>query len=227
MAQPTDLIPSIQDELQRRLRVIARVASSCARLLRDEVPCERLLDEIARLCKLGSETEAKLLAYHLQTCLLPQIAALREICAAARSLAERRYGALVAVQRADPLTRFAQPGILLDARLSTFLLQSVFYPGNPLHDGGVLVAGERVMAAGCLFPLCKAVESSTEPLGLRHRAALGLSQVCDALVIVVSEETGRISLARGGRLYRIPDHASLEERILELTATVEGTPDYG
>ncbi len=122
--------------------------------------------------------------------------ALEELLLGVARLAERRYGALIALERRTPLGEYAATGEVLDARLSARLLVTLFYPGTPLHDGGVILREGRLLAAGCLFPLSEAQVG----LGTRHRAALGLSEVSDALVLVVSEETGSVRLAEGGRL---------------------------
>jgi diadenylate cyclase len=122
--------------------------------------------------------------------------ALEELLLGVARLAERRYGALIALERRTPLGEYAATGEVLEARLSARLLVTLFYPGTPLHDGGAILREGRLLAAGCLFPLSEAQVG----LGTRHRAALGLSEVSDALVLVVSEETGSVRLAEGGRL---------------------------
>lgn len=122
--------------------------------------------------------------------------ALEELVLGLRRLSEKRYGALIALERRTPLGEYAASGEVLEARLSARLLETLFHPGTPLHDGGVILRGERVLAAGCVFPLSEVQMG----LGTRHRAALGLSEVSDAWVLVVSEETGQIRLAEGGRL---------------------------
>jgi len=122
--------------------------------------------------------------------------ALEELLLGVARLAERRYGALIALERRTPLGEYAATGEVLDARLSARLLVTLFYPGTPLHDGGAILREGRLLAAGCLFPLSEA----SLGLGTRHRAALGLSEVSDALVLVVSEETGNIRVAEGGKL---------------------------
>lgn len=118
---------------------------------------------------------------------------------ACASLSSKRTGALIAVERAAPLSDIVLSGSRLEARLSVELISCIFFPNNPLHDGGLVVSGNRIIAASCYFP------TSTNPelhvsLGMRHRAALGLSEQTDAVVLVVSEETGAISLAVSGRL---------------------------
>ena len=114
-------------------------------------------------------------------------------------LAERRHGALIAVERDIALKSFLESGVALDTPVSADLLLTLFYPRTPLHDGGVVVRGDRIVAARCLFPLTQRVDLGE--LGTRHRAALGLSEETDAVVVVVSEETGAISIAHKGRLF--------------------------
>jgi len=100
------------------------------------------------------------------------------------------------------LDEYLRQGVIVEAPVSTAILESIFYPGSPLHDGATLIRNARIRKARCLLPLAShALELERLALGTRHRAALGLSQVSDALVIVVSEEKGWISMALGGRLY--------------------------
>jgi diadenylate cyclase len=116
-------------------------------------------------------------------------------------LAERRIGALIAIERTISTKAIQDTGVKLDARVNAELLASLFFPHTPLHDGGVIISGGRVVAAGCLFPLCQRPELS-RGLGTRHRAAMGLTEETDAIAVVVSEETGTISVSSRGRLSR-------------------------
>jgi len=120
---------------------------------------------------------------------------------AVRLLAERRIGALIAIERRVSTRAIQDTGVHLDCRVNAELLASIFYPHTPLHDGGVIIRGNRIVAAGCLFPLSQRPELS-RGLGTRHRAAMGLTEETDAIVIVVSEETGTISISTRGRLSR-------------------------
>lgn len=124
-----------------------------------------------------------------------------ELAVAAGALSNRRVGALIVISRLDGLRTYIENGIALDARLSYDLLINLFTPGAPLHDGAVIVQGDRIAAAACFLPLTSNPELSNE-LGTRHRAALGITEETDAVAIVVSEETGSISLAFDGRLER-------------------------
>ncbi|MCA8956944.1 MAG: diadenylate cyclase CdaA [Planctomycetes bacterium] len=126
-------------------------------------------------------------------------------------------GALIAIERSSSLSTLAETGITLDAELNSYLIESVFYPGNSLHDGAIIIRDNRIVAASCLLPLSSNPEVDKR-LGTRHRAALGLSEETDALVLVVSEETGSISVAVGGKLHH---GISLEE----LEQYIEGSAD--
>ena len=112
------------------------------------------------------------------------------------------------------LSTLAETGITIDAELNSYLIESVFYPGNSLHDGAIIVRDNRIVAASCLLPLSQNPEVDKR-LGTRHRAALGLSEETDALVIVVSEETGKVSVAQGGKLEHGMSLEQLEHTIEE------------
>jgi len=118
---------------------------------------------------------------------------------AATELAQKRHGALVAIEREVGFRGVAETGVALDARATSDLLKQIFYPNTPLHDGGVIVHGDRVVAAGCIFPLTQRDGLGTN-VGMRHRAAIGMTEETDAVVVVVSEETGEISVAYRGQL---------------------------
>jgi len=124
------------------------------------------------------------------------------LVAAATFLSKNKFGAIVAVERQVGLRETAETGKALSADLSAELLESIFWPSNPLHDMGVVIRGNKVAAAGVQFPLAEAREVNDPSLGTRHRAAIGLTRSTDALVIVVSEETGAISLGERGKLQR-------------------------
>lgn len=130
----------------------------------------------------------------------------------AASLSRRKIGALVAIERRVPVGALRETGVALDAEISRELLETIFWPGSALHDLGVIIVGSRIAAAGCEFPLAEA-DPSHRIFGSRHRAALGMSLETDALVVVVSEETGGISLAVRGRLYRDLDPERLREML--------------
>ena len=139
----------------------------------------------------------------------------------ATSLSRTKTGALIAIERQISLDAYCENGTMLNAPLVSKLLGAIFFPNAPLHDGGVIIRGETILAARCVFPL-----SSREDIGygMRHRAALGLSEQSDAVIIVVSEETGDISIAYDGRLMSdlTPTHLA---RYLRLLMPKEGLTD--
>jgi len=132
-----------------------------------------------------------------------------------RALSRRRHGALVVFERRTGIKGLQDTGVPLDASLSGALLESIFYPKSPMHDGAVIVSQGRIVAASCMLPLTESTSVSRE-MGTRHRAALGVTEESDAVAVVVSEETGRVSLARKGRLQPVADLGQLEEGLAEL-----------
>ncbi|WP_375435711.1 diadenylate cyclase CdaA [uncultured Hymenobacter sp.] len=133
---------------------------------------------------------------------------------AAKSLAGKNTGALIAFNLASDLTPFANSGDLIDATVSKRLLMSIFNKTSPLHDGAVIISRGRIQAARCILPVSENPDVPAA-LGLRHRAAIGLSEVTDAVVLVVSEETGQMSLVRGGEVFRNLAPADLRTRLNE------------
>ena len=128
-------------------------------------------------------------------------------------LSARKHGALIVLQRRDTLEDYVRTGVFMDADVSAELLLQVFYPNTPLHDGAVIISGSKIIAAACVLPLSSSgVLNSTadRQMGLRHRAALGISEVSDAIAVVVSEETGSISVVHAGRMIRRLDAERLE-----------------
>jgi diadenylate cyclase len=138
---------------------------------------------------------------------------IRAIVGAATRLSARQHGALIVMQRLDNLDEYIQTGVQLNARVTPELLLQIFYPNTPLHDGGVIIVGSQVSAASCVLPLSASGILNRTPerqMGLRHRASLGISEVSDAIAIVVSEETGAISISHSGRMLRRLDPERLE-----------------
>ena len=131
----------------------------------------------------------------------------------ASRLSNRRHGALIVLQRLDALEEYVETGISLDADISSELLLQIFYPNTPLHDGAVIIVDNKVAAAACVMPLSASGVlslTSDRKMGLRHRAALGSSEVSDGVALVVSEESGAISIATGGRIIHRMDSNRLE-----------------
>ncbi len=137
---------------------------------------------------------------------------LQEISKAAENISKNKIGALIAIEKNDPLAAYIESGVLVDGRVSSDLIEAIFTPNNPLHDGGLIIQHGRLIAAGCLFPLTQNQDLS-RIFGTRHRAALGLSEETDAIVIIVSEERHDISLVYRGRFYK---DIGQEELILKI-----------
>ncbi|MFH0732694.1 MAG: diadenylate cyclase CdaA [Candidatus Omnitrophota bacterium] len=140
---------------------------------------------------------------------------IEEIVNAASLLSKKKIGAIMAIERDASLRVYIESGISLDAQVTAEILNTIFMPNTPLHDGGVVIRGERVLAAGCLFPLTDNPHVSKR-LGTRHRAAIGLTEERDAVVVVVSEETGSVSVAVDGKLTQDLDWANLEKMLRNL-----------
>lgn len=142
------------------------------------------------------------------------------IVQAAERLADVRIGMLVAIERTVPVHDVVESGIVVDCEATPEMLETIFFPNNAIHDGGVIIRGDRITHAACIFPLSTRPDLS-KTLGTRHRAALGLSEETDAVVVVVSEETGAISYAHRGELVR---HVTLENLRAFLTGVLVQAP---
>lgn len=164
----------------------------------------RILDQVGRIGHLGRPLSA----------FNPQLfnRSVAEAIRAAERLASRRIGALIAFERDVGLEDYAATGVRINGELSAEFLQSLFFPNSPLHDGAVIVRGNTILAAGCLLPLADEA-TVRDRLGTRHRAAIGLSLASDALILVVSEETGGISVVENGRIMRNLDPDGLRRRL--------------
>lgn len=138
-----------------------------------------------------------------------------ELVQAVTTLSKNRIGALIAIEREMSLKPYAETGIALDGVLTSELLMTIFMPNTPFHDGGAIVHGGRVIAVSCLFPLSQS-QKLAKTLGTRHRAALGLSEETDALVIVASEETGVVTIMSQGRVTRDIDAEHLRQSLMDL-----------
>jgi diadenylate cyclase len=140
---------------------------------------------------------------------------LLELKKAVENLSKEKLGALIAIEKYDSLTVYIESGDLVDSRFTANLIQAIFTPNNPLHDGGVVIRNGRIFAAGCLFPLSQNQDIS-RMFGTRHRAALGLSEETDAIIIIVSEERRDVSLVYRGRLYRDLGQEEIISKIREI-----------
>ena len=144
-------------------------------------------------------------------------AVISNIAAAAANMAESRTGALIVIERGTRLGEYMTSGVRLDADVTSELLENIFVPNTPLHDGAVIIRDDKITNAGCVLPLTANANLSSE-LGTRHRAALGLSEASDAVIVVVSEETGKISIAMNGSLTRNLSERSLEKALGKVLA---------
>lgn len=142
------------------------------------------------------------------------------IVKATEYMAKRRIGALISTERETGMGDYIETGIFMDAQASSELLINIFIPNTPLHDGAVIMQGDKIKAAACYLPLSESAFISKE-LGTRHRAALGISEVTDSLTIIVSEETGQISLTKNGELHRDLKADRLRELLMQELSTNE------
>lgn len=141
---------------------------------------------------------------HVQTNVTPIVTACRE-------MAEAKTGALIIIGQQSDLRLITEGGIAIDAKISTALLKNIFFKNAPLHDGAVVIEGDRVVAAKCILPVTQS--DVPKSYGTRHRAAIGMSEISDAIIVVVSEETGHISVAHGGELYKDIDPVRLQQTL--------------
>lgn len=140
---------------------------------------------------------------------------LNEVVDAAEALSKEKIGALIAIEKNDSLASYIESGVRIDSHISTDLIQTIFTPKSLLHDGGLIIQHDRIISAGCLFPLTENQDIS-RMFGTRHRAALGLSEETDSVIIVVSEERQDLSLVYHGRLYKDLSRESMLSKIKEI-----------
>ncbi|MFF2886091.1 diadenylate cyclase CdaA [Paenibacillus sp. NPDC057967] len=147
---------------------------------------------------------------------------LEEVIRAVQHMSKRKIGALIVFERKTGVTELIESGIPMESRITSELLMNIFTPNSPLHDGAVIIRGNQIMAAGCYLPLSENPFISKE-LGTRHRAAIGVSEVSDALSVTVSEETGQVSLSINGMIVRDINEESLISKLFEeLTTNTNG-----
>jgi diadenylate cyclase len=149
-----------------------------------------------------------------------ELKSLEEIVRATISLANRKIGALIVIERDTSLKDFVEVGTFLDARVSKELLISIFHPTSPIHDGAVIIKGNRIAAAGCFLPITLSSELS-KSLGTRHRAGIGLTEETDAVALIVSEETGWISMSLDGKLETKLDMGTLRDMMTDIFAAAK------
>ena len=142
---------------------------------------------------------------------------IQAVVAASARLSARQHGALIILEHFDHLDEYIRSGVMLQSDVTSEMLLQIFYPNTPLHDGAVIIAGKKIIAAACVMPLSASgilAHSPEQQMGLRHRAALGISEVTDAIAVVVSEQTGAISITHAGRIIRRLDVERLENILI-------------
>ncbi len=149
---------------------------------------------------------------------------IEHICVAAERLAERKHGALIVLERNTSLQDYINTGVLLNSAVTPQLLLTIFWPKTELHDGAAILTGGLIAAAACVLPLSSGHRLSDRKLGTRHRAALGISEVSDAICVVVSEETGQISVTNGGRMIRRLDSNRLRTVLIAFYGAEDRRP---
>lgn len=146
------------------------------------------------------------------------IAVIDEVIDSCFSLSEKRTGCLMAIEREAKLKTISENGIQMDAIVSSQLIQTIFHHEAPIHDGGIILRGQRIVAAACLFPLSEN-QNLSKIIGTRHRAALGLTEQTDAVAVMVSEETGEISVACNGRFIPVTGKDNMKTVLMDLVIT--------
>ncbi len=172
-------------------RTLTALAVALPVIFQEEL--RRWLDRLGRVLPLPGE---------LRTLQVGQNPLIEEISDAVRYLSRRRHGALIVLERETGLQEYIESGVALDALVSSELLQTTFFPNTALHDGAAIIRGARLIAGACTLPISSARHLPDRQMGLRHRAALGITEISDAIAVVVSEETGRIAVVVGGRFIR-------------------------
>ncbi|MBJ6360298.1 sporulation-specific diadenylate cyclase CdaS [Paenibacillus sp. GCM10012307] len=189
---------SLRESLKTQLNKVNDQLQTMIDSLDDERKC--LLSEFETVRAAFIQAESKAALYYLNCYLSPYTDCYDELSRFIQSMSARRHGALIAVERNEPLLPLLHNGTIIGAKVSHYLLESIFYPGNPLHDGAVLIRSNEIVSAKNILPVSDSSKLS-ESYGTRHRAAIGLSETSDAIVLVVSEETGHASFAIEGQLY--------------------------
>ncbi|MDO6846689.1 hypothetical protein COE67_10005 [Priestia megaterium] len=201
--QPFQLDDTIKNNVRTYLQQISTEASNLIKHLDTSDHC--ILCDFEEMRKLFQDVQATAASYYLRHYLSPYTFEYAALSLAIHNLSEKRHGALIVIEREQNVDSLIQKGMPIQAPVSATLVETLFYPGTPLHDGAVLIRNNQLISAANVLPLSSII-STTKKLGTRHRAAIGMSEKSDALILVVSEETGKISFALDGSLY--PIHSS-------------------
>ncbi|CAI8983308.1 MULTISPECIES: sporulation-specific diadenylate cyclase CdaS [Priestia] len=201
--QPFQLDDTIKNNVRTYLQQISTEASNLIKHLDTSDHC--ILCDFEEMRKLFQDVQATAASYYLRHYLSPYTFEYAALSLAIHNLSEKRHGALIVIEREQNVDPLIQKGMPIQAPVSATLVETLFYPGTPLHDGAVLIRNNQLISAANVLPLSSII-STTKKMGTRHRAAIGMSEKSDALILVVSEETGKISFALDGSLY--PIHSS-------------------
>lgn len=188
----------LKDEIQGRLKAITIAVEGLMGALDFQQIC--LLNEFQQVKNMLVETKSLASTFYLNCYLSPFTNKHEELSTSIANLSQRNHGALIVIQRSDPVEPYMTAGVMVGATVTHSLIESIFIPGSPLHDGAVFIQQDKIVTAGNILPVSRA-SAGEKKLGTRHRAGLGLTEHCDALVIIVSEETGQASFALNGKLY--------------------------
>ena len=201
--QSFQLDDTIKNNVRTYLQQISTEASNLIKHLDTSNHC--ILCDFEEMRRLFQDVQATAASYYLRHYLSPYTFEYAALSLAIHNLSEKRHGALIVIEREQNVDPLIQKGMPIQAPVSATLVETLFYPGTPLHDGAVLIRNNQLISAANVLPLSSII-STNKKLGTRHRAAIGMSEKSDALILVVSEETGKISFALDGSLY--PIHSS-------------------
>ncbi|AUO11623.1 sporulation-specific diadenylate cyclase CdaS [Priestia megaterium] len=201
--QPFQLDDTIKNNVRTYLQQISTEASNLIKHLDTSDHC--ILCDFEEMRRLFQDVQATAASYYLRHYLSPYTFEYAALSLAIHNLSEKRHGALIVIEREQNVDPLIQKGMPIQAPVSATLVETLFYPGTPLHDGAVLIRNNQLISAANVLPLSSIILTNKK-LGTRHRAAIGMSEKSDALILVVSEETGKISFALEGSLY--PIHSS-------------------
>ena len=194
--------PDMDSCILQHLKSLGENSVNLINFMKANPSCEDIFEQFTKIKRSVKIIENLLLASQLKNCFLLNTPYQVELFITLKSLSSKGYGALIVIEQEDNLEKIMHKnnfGVLLDAKLSGKLLENIFFPGTPLHDGAVIIREDKVFSAGSVLPLSKQILADKK-IGTRHRAALGISELSDAIAIVVSEETKKVSIAMKGEL---------------------------
>lgn len=191
---------SMKEQLKQHIHEISSALQESLQIIDNDNYC--MLNDLEAIQERFRRVESMAASFYMQCYLSAFSIQFSDLSIAVNHLSKRRHGALIVIQRNDPIVEHLHNGIPLGAKVSYSLLESIFYPGNPLHDGAVYISYDEIISAANVLPLSAAIVENKK-LGTRHRAAIGITERTDALALVVSEETGQTSFAYKGQLHPI------------------------